>query len=162
MCKTQVLPLLSPAAQGCPVNPAAKQNTASRRNMSYYLLSMYSSRRTKAIMLCPPGGFYGNSKTAKKDLQKAPDSVWVAFQEFVAPDYAKQGIEELRNFTAYNSIAERFDKLMARSSAVCNTFFPRPSRAIPSSSCIRQALQPVTTTSAPVPAMSASLCFKIL
>lgn len=46
----------------------------------------------------------------KSDIPKALDLVWSVFQEFEAPDYSKEGIEEFRRFISYNSIIERFDK----------------------------------------------------
>ena len=49
-------------------------------------------------------------KLQKKDIKNALDLVWIIFQEFEAPDYSKEGIEEFREFIAYNSIIEKFDK----------------------------------------------------
>lgn len=49
-------------------------------------------------------------KLQKKDIKNALDLVWTIFQEFEAPDYSKQGIEEFREFIEYNSIIEKFDK----------------------------------------------------
>lgn len=48
-------------------------------------------------------------KLQKNDIRNALDLVWKVFQEFEAPDYSKQGIEEFRKFTSYNSIIEQFD-----------------------------------------------------
>jgi GNAT superfamily N-acetyltransferase len=49
-------------------------------------------------------------KLQKNDIKSALDLVWNVFQEFEAPDYSKQGIEEFRKFIAYNSIIDKFDK----------------------------------------------------
>ena len=48
-------------------------------------------------------------KLKKNDITNALDLVWRVFQEFEAPDYSKQGIEEFRKFISYNSIIERLD-----------------------------------------------------
>lgn len=49
-------------------------------------------------------------KLQKNDIRNALDLVWNVFQEFEAPDYSKQGIEEFREFISYNSIIDKFDK----------------------------------------------------
>ena len=49
-------------------------------------------------------------KLQKNDIKNALDLVWIIFQEFEALDYSKEGIEEFREFIAYNSIIERFDR----------------------------------------------------
>lgn len=49
-------------------------------------------------------------KLQKNDIKNALDLVWTVFEEFEAPDYSKQGIEEFRKFISYNSIIEKFDK----------------------------------------------------
>lgn len=43
----------------------------------------------------------------KNDIKNTLYLVWTVFQEFEAPDYSKQGLEE---FISYNSIIEKFDK----------------------------------------------------
>ncbi len=48
-------------------------------------------------------------KLQKNDITNALDLVWRVFQEFEAPDYSKQGIEEFRKFISYNSIIEQYD-----------------------------------------------------
>jgi GNAT superfamily N-acetyltransferase len=48
-------------------------------------------------------------KLQKNDIRNALDLVWRGFQEFEAPDYSKQGIEEFRKFISYNSIIKQFD-----------------------------------------------------
>lgn len=47
-------------------------------------------------------------KLQKNDITNALDLVWKVFEEFQAPDYSKQGIEEFRKFISYNSIIEQF------------------------------------------------------
>lgn len=49
-------------------------------------------------------------KPGKNNIRKTLELVWTVFQEFEAPDYSKQGIEEFRKFVSYNSIIEKFDK----------------------------------------------------
>jgi ribosomal protein S18 acetylase RimI-like enzyme len=49
-------------------------------------------------------------KLQKSDISNALDLVWNVFQEFEAPDYSKQGIEEFRKFISYSSIIDKFDK----------------------------------------------------
>lgn len=49
-------------------------------------------------------------KLEKNHIRNALELVWTVFQEFEAPDYSKQGIEEFRKFISYNSIIEKFDK----------------------------------------------------
>lgn len=49
-------------------------------------------------------------KLEKNYIRNALELVWTVFQEFEAPDYSKQGIEEFRKFISYNSIIEKFDK----------------------------------------------------
>ncbi|GAA0741826.1 GNAT family N-acetyltransferase [Clostridium oceanicum] len=49
-------------------------------------------------------------KLQKNEIKNALDLVWRVFQEFEAPDYSKQGIEEFRKFMSYNSIIEKIDK----------------------------------------------------
>lgn len=49
-------------------------------------------------------------KLEKSYIKNALDLVWTVFQEFEAPDYSKQGIEEFKEFISYNSIIERYDK----------------------------------------------------
>lgn len=49
-------------------------------------------------------------KLEKNHIKNALDLVWTVFQEFDAPDYTKQGIEEFREFISYNSVIEKFDK----------------------------------------------------
>ncbi|MBU3182591.1 GNAT family N-acetyltransferase [Clostridium psychrophilum] len=48
-------------------------------------------------------------KLHKNNITNALDLVWRVFQEFEAPDYSEQGIEEFRKFISYNSIIEQFD-----------------------------------------------------
>jgi len=48
-------------------------------------------------------------KLQKNNITNALDLVWRVFQEFEAPDYSKQGIEEFRKFISYNSIIEQFN-----------------------------------------------------
>jgi len=50
------------------------------------------------------------TKIQKDDLKKALDLVWEVFQEFEAPNYSNQGIEEFKKFISYNTIAEKLDK----------------------------------------------------
>lgn len=49
-------------------------------------------------------------KIGKEDLDKALGLVWEVFQEFEAPNYSNQGIEEFKKFISYNTIAEKLDK----------------------------------------------------
>lgn len=49
-------------------------------------------------------------KLKKENIKNALDLVWVVFQEFEAPDYSTEGIEEFRKFISHNSIVEKFDK----------------------------------------------------
>lgn len=49
-------------------------------------------------------------KLEKNNIRNALELVWAVFQEFEAPDYSRQGIEEFRKFISYNSIIEKFDK----------------------------------------------------
>lgn len=49
-------------------------------------------------------------KLHKNDIKGALALVWKVFQEFEAPDYLIQGIEEFRKFISYSSIVEKFDK----------------------------------------------------
>ncbi len=49
-------------------------------------------------------------KLQKNHIKNALDLVWTVFQEFEAPDYSKQGIEEFRKFISYNCIIEKFEK----------------------------------------------------
>ena len=49
-------------------------------------------------------------KLQKNDIRNALDLVWTVFEEFEAPDYSKQGIEEFGKFILYNSVIEKFDK----------------------------------------------------
>ncbi|MBU3171785.1 GNAT family N-acetyltransferase [Clostridium estertheticum] len=49
-------------------------------------------------------------KLQKNDIKNALNLVWTVFQEFEAPDYSKQGIEEFRKFVSYNYNIEKFDK----------------------------------------------------
>lgn len=49
-------------------------------------------------------------KLEKDDIRNALELVWAVFQEFEAPDYSKQGIEEFRKFISYDSIIDKFDK----------------------------------------------------
>ncbi len=49
-------------------------------------------------------------KLKKSHIRNVLELVWAVFQEFEAPDYSRQGIEEFRKFISYNSIIEKFDK----------------------------------------------------
>ena len=49
-------------------------------------------------------------KLKKENIKNALDLVWTVFQEFEAPDYSTEGIEEFRKFISYNSIIEKFDR----------------------------------------------------
>jgi GNAT superfamily N-acetyltransferase len=46
----------------------------------------------------------------KDDLKNALDLVWEVFEEFEAPDYSIEGIDEFRKFISYDSIADHFSK----------------------------------------------------
>ncbi|MEH7108369.1 GNAT family N-acetyltransferase [Bacillus sp. JJ1764] len=46
----------------------------------------------------------------KSDIKPALELVWTVFQEFDAPDYLQQGIEEFRKFITYHTMIEKFDK----------------------------------------------------
>jgi GNAT superfamily N-acetyltransferase len=46
----------------------------------------------------------------KNDLKTALELVWAVFQEFEAPDYTPQGIEEFRKFISYRSVIAKFEK----------------------------------------------------
>lgn len=48
-------------------------------------------------------------KIGKEDLAKAVDLVWKVFQEFEAPNYSNQGIEEFKKFISFNTLAEKLD-----------------------------------------------------
>ena len=50
------------------------------------------------------------TKIQKDNLKKVLDLVWEVFQEFEAPNYSNQGIEEFKKFISYNTIAEKLDK----------------------------------------------------
>lgn len=49
-------------------------------------------------------------KLNRNEIRAALDLVWAVFQEFEAPDYSEQGIEEYRKFILSNCIIERFNK----------------------------------------------------
>jgi GNAT superfamily N-acetyltransferase len=49
-------------------------------------------------------------KLEKNNIRNALELVWAVFQEFEAPDYSRQGIEEFRKFILYNSVIEKLDK----------------------------------------------------
>lgn len=49
-------------------------------------------------------------KLEKNDLKNALDLVWTVFEEFEAPEYSEEGIEEFRKFIQYTYIVEKFDK----------------------------------------------------
>jgi GNAT superfamily N-acetyltransferase len=44
----------------------------------------------------------------KEEIREALDLVWTVFQEFQAPDYSEQGIEEFQKFIFYHSNIEQF------------------------------------------------------
>jgi GNAT superfamily N-acetyltransferase len=48
-------------------------------------------------------------KLKKNEIKIALELVWTVFQEFEAPDYSIQGIEEFRKFISYNSMTEQFE-----------------------------------------------------
>jgi ribosomal protein S18 acetylase RimI-like enzyme len=43
-------------------------------------------------------------------IKNALDLVWEVFEEFEAPDYSTEGIEEFRKFISYDSITDQFIK----------------------------------------------------
>lgn len=49
-------------------------------------------------------------KLNEKNIKEALDLIWSVFQEFEAPIYSKEGIEEFKRFIEYDSIIEKFDK----------------------------------------------------
>ncbi|WP_423408137.1 GNAT family N-acetyltransferase [Heyndrickxia sp. MSNUG] len=44
----------------------------------------------------------------KEEIKAALDLVWAVFQEFQAPDYSEQGIEEFQKFIFYHSNIEQY------------------------------------------------------
>lgn len=46
----------------------------------------------------------------KNYIRRALDLVWTVFEEFEAPEYSKEGIEEFRKFILYDSIIEKLEK----------------------------------------------------
>jgi GNAT superfamily N-acetyltransferase len=48
-------------------------------------------------------------KLKKNEIKNALELVWSVFQEFEAPDYSIQGIEEFRKFISYDSMLEQFE-----------------------------------------------------
>jgi GNAT superfamily N-acetyltransferase len=48
-------------------------------------------------------------KLKKNEIKNALELVWTVFQEFEAPDYSIQGIEEFRKFISYDSMIEQFE-----------------------------------------------------
>ena len=46
----------------------------------------------------------------RDDLINAVDLAWTVFQEFVAPYYSREGIEEFRRFISHDAIIKRFNK----------------------------------------------------
>lgn len=49
-------------------------------------------------------------KLQKNHIRDALELVWTVFQEFEAPDYSKEGIEEFKNFIEYPSVIEKVNK----------------------------------------------------
>lgn len=45
----------------------------------------------------------------KEEIREALDLVWAVFQEFQAPDYSEQGIEEFQKFIFYHSNIEQYN-----------------------------------------------------
>lgn len=48
-------------------------------------------------------------KLKKNEIKNALELVWTVFQEFEAPDYSQQGIEEFRKFISYDSMIKQFE-----------------------------------------------------
>lgn len=48
-------------------------------------------------------------KLQKNEIKNALELVWTVFQEFEAPDYTIQGVEEFRKFISYDSMIEQFE-----------------------------------------------------
>ncbi|MEH7440762.1 GNAT family N-acetyltransferase [Bacillus sp. JJ1122] len=44
----------------------------------------------------------------KEEIREALDLVWTVFQEFEAPDYSEQGIDEFQKFIFYHSNIEQY------------------------------------------------------
>lgn len=49
-------------------------------------------------------------KLKKTDLKNAINMVWSVFQEFEAPEYSEDGVEEFKKFISDDYIIEKFDK----------------------------------------------------
>lgn len=52
----------------------------------------------------------GIKKLKKTNLKNAINLVWSVFQEFEAPEYSEEGIEEFKKFISYDYIIEKCDK----------------------------------------------------
>lgn len=50
------------------------------------------------------------AKLQRGEIKTALELVWTVFQEFDAPDYSEEGVEEFSRFFSYNDIIDKFDK----------------------------------------------------